>query len=154
MSVGLLVHRGIKLSVEKYPEKTALIYKNNRITYSELDSRANRIANSIKDMGLMKGDKILAVDGTPVSKGYHLLAHLQNRKMHFMVERKKDRGPMLSVSEADSELVNIFADVDLKNLINEFTFGGPEKSFGDVYLLNSVSPIKRKDLMNPTEIGN
>ena len=58
MGVGLLVHRGIKLSVEKYPDKVAVIYKNNRIKYSELDSRANRLANGIKDMGLKKGDKI------------------------------------------------------------------------------------------------
>ena len=58
MSAGLLVHRGIKLSVEKFPDKVAVIYKDKRITYSELDSRANRIANGITGMGLKKGDKV------------------------------------------------------------------------------------------------
>ena len=58
MSVGQLVHRGIKLSVEKFPEKVAVIYKDKRTTYSELDSRANRISNGIIDMGLEKGDKV------------------------------------------------------------------------------------------------
>ena len=58
MGVELLVQRGIKLSVQKYPEKVAVIYKDKRITYSELDSRANRIANGITAMGLMKGDKV------------------------------------------------------------------------------------------------
>ncbi|MFH1624679.1 MAG: long-chain-fatty-acid--CoA ligase [Pseudomonadota bacterium] len=58
MGVQLLVHRGIKLSVEKFPEKVAVIYKDKRVTYRELDSRANRIANGIADMGLKKGDKV------------------------------------------------------------------------------------------------
>ena len=58
MSAGLLVHRGIKLSVEKFPDKVAVIYKDKRVTYSELDSRANRIANGITGMGLKKGDKV------------------------------------------------------------------------------------------------
>jgi len=58
MSCDLLVHRGIKLSVEKYPEKLAISYKDKRITYSELDSRANRVANGISAMGLKKGDKV------------------------------------------------------------------------------------------------
>jgi long-chain acyl-CoA synthetase len=58
MGIGLLVHRGIKLSVYKYPEKTAVIDKNKRLTYKELDLRANKIANGITTMGLKKGDKI------------------------------------------------------------------------------------------------
>ncbi len=58
MSTELLVHRGIKLSVDRYPDKMAVIFKDKRITYSELNSNANRVANGITAMGLRKGDKV------------------------------------------------------------------------------------------------
>ena len=41
-----------------YPEKEAVIYKNNRYTYSEFAGRVNRLANALDNSGIRAGDKV------------------------------------------------------------------------------------------------
>jgi long-chain acyl-CoA synthetase len=48
----------LKLNANRYPEKTALIYKGHHISYEELNRRVNVLANSLIDFGVSKGDKI------------------------------------------------------------------------------------------------
>jgi len=45
-------------TAERYPEKTAIIFKDYDITFRELDSLANSLANALTDLGLEKGDRI------------------------------------------------------------------------------------------------
>ena len=46
------------LSVRRFPEKTALIFEGQRLSYSQANSRINRIANGLKAMGIKPGDKV------------------------------------------------------------------------------------------------
>ena len=46
------------LNASRYPEKTALLYKNQRISYLELNLRVNRLAHALIDLGIGKGDKV------------------------------------------------------------------------------------------------
>jgi fatty-acyl-CoA synthase len=52
----------IGMSSRKWPQKTALIYKNgslyNRISYNEVNEKANRVANGMLAMGIKKGDVV------------------------------------------------------------------------------------------------
>ena len=48
----------IRQNAMKFPHKTALVYGNTRLTYSELNSRVNRLANALLDIGVEKGDRI------------------------------------------------------------------------------------------------
>jgi long-chain acyl-CoA synthetase len=41
-----------------YPDKTAIIQGDIRVTFSQFDERVNRLANAILGLGLMKGDRI------------------------------------------------------------------------------------------------
>lgn len=45
-------------TVEKYPDRTALIHLESRWTYEELNSRVNRLADALVKMGVKKGDGI------------------------------------------------------------------------------------------------
>ncbi|PEA82333.1 amino acid adenylation domain-containing protein [Bacillus pseudomycoides] len=45
-------------SFENFPDNIALEYKNNKITYSELDERSNQVANYLIDKGVTKEDFI------------------------------------------------------------------------------------------------
>lgn len=45
-------------NVEKYPEKTALVFENEELTYNELNQRANRLAVYIKKRGVNKSDLV------------------------------------------------------------------------------------------------
>lgn len=56
----------LKLAAEANPDKTAVIWDDTRLTYSELLNRSNRIANLLRDIGIKKGDKIaMMIPNTP-----------------------------------------------------------------------------------------
>jgi len=48
----------LKRSAFVFPDKTAVIYKNQRCTYSEFNARVNRLASALKKEGIQKGDKV------------------------------------------------------------------------------------------------
>ena len=41
-----------------WPDKEALVYGENRITYAELEDRTNRVANGLKALGVGRGDHV------------------------------------------------------------------------------------------------
>ncbi len=45
-------------SVLVYPDKTAVVNKDERFTYRELYQRVNRLACALKELGVKKGDKV------------------------------------------------------------------------------------------------
>lgn len=46
---------------DRNAEKTAIVYKNKRFTYSELNDRVNRLAHSLEHLGVRKGDRVNAL---------------------------------------------------------------------------------------------
>ena len=52
-------------SARKFPNKTAVVFEGTRLTYKEVDDRANAMANSLIAMGVKKGDRVaLIADNT------------------------------------------------------------------------------------------
>ncbi|MEM7034797.1 MAG: long-chain fatty acid--CoA ligase [Chloroflexota bacterium] len=45
-------------TVKKYPDRTALIFFNNKITYAQLDKLVNQFASALQKDGFKKGDRI------------------------------------------------------------------------------------------------
>ena len=41
-----------------YPGKTAVVYGDSRLTYSELDERVNRLAGALRGAGIRRGDRV------------------------------------------------------------------------------------------------
>lgn len=54
MNIG----EGLTLNAINHPNKTALVYQERRTTYSQMNRRANRLANALAAMGLGKGDRV------------------------------------------------------------------------------------------------
>jgi len=52
------VHAIFEEQVEKYPDKIALIHKEESLTYKELNEKANQLAHYLLDHGLQKGDTV------------------------------------------------------------------------------------------------
>jgi acyl-CoA synthetase (AMP-forming)/AMP-acid ligase II len=44
-----------------YPDKTAIVFEDRRLTWKELNDRANRIANNLRKTGVSKGDRVAIV---------------------------------------------------------------------------------------------
>jgi acyl-CoA synthetase (AMP-forming)/AMP-acid ligase II len=57
MQVGNVLRR----SAANFPDKYALIYENEKMTYGGLNRRVNCLANSLIAMGLQKGDRVAAL---------------------------------------------------------------------------------------------
>ena len=47
-----------ELAVDKVPDRVALVDHRRRVTYRELDQRANRLAHSMRDAGVKPGDHV------------------------------------------------------------------------------------------------
>lgn len=56
----------LRRTAEKYPNQTAMIFQDNKITYRELDVLSNKFAAALHEMGVGKGDKVaLFLPNTP-----------------------------------------------------------------------------------------
>lgn len=47
-----------KKQAGKFPEKTAIIFRDEKITFRRLDSMVNRLTNYLRETGIKKGDKV------------------------------------------------------------------------------------------------
>ena len=54
MNVKYLIDRAVR----EYPNKTAVVYKDVRRTFRELDSRVNALANGLLTLGIKGGDRV------------------------------------------------------------------------------------------------
>jgi len=48
----------IRRSCYHYPDKKALIYNDRSLTYAELETESNRVANALMDIGIQKYDRV------------------------------------------------------------------------------------------------
>lgn len=55
----LLVHDFLENSAVRTPDKIALVYDDQRLTYGEIDARANRLANALRANGVERGDRVV-----------------------------------------------------------------------------------------------
>jgi long-chain acyl-CoA synthetase len=53
-----LVQAFLEQSAERSPEKVALVFDDQRLTYAEIEAQANRLANGLTANGLGRGDRV------------------------------------------------------------------------------------------------
>lgn len=53
-----LVQEFLERSAVKFPDKIALVCGDERLTYSEIEDRANRLANGLRNKGIQRGDRV------------------------------------------------------------------------------------------------
>lgn len=58
MSHIRLVQEFLEQSAQRFPDKIALVCGDNRLTYSEIENRANRLANGLRIRGIQRGDRV------------------------------------------------------------------------------------------------
>jgi len=94
---------------------------------------------------LLKGDKILAIDGIPVIYSYEILSHLQQHHVNIVVERLKHPSHLISWRQADAEFDQQFNPADLTQITTTIGLSKPVMHAGNLVLLDSVVPKMRKD---------
>lgn len=53
-----LLQQLLEISAGQYPDKEAAIYKDNAMTYRELDAVSNQLAWVLREAGIEKGDRV------------------------------------------------------------------------------------------------
>ncbi len=66
---NVTVHELIEESAERFPDKTAVVYKDDRLSYRELNERANRLAHKLRGLGVKPDDRI----GVLVDRSYDMI---------------------------------------------------------------------------------
>jgi fatty-acyl-CoA synthase len=61
LGMNMGIGRWITKYSDRFPQKTALIYKDTRLSYSELNKRVNRLSQAFLHLGVRKGDRVLAL---------------------------------------------------------------------------------------------
>jgi acyl-CoA synthetase (AMP-forming)/AMP-acid ligase II len=72
--IGEVIARWAKIT----PDLEALVYKDKRFTFKELDERVNRLANGLTALGIQKGDKVglILKNGNEIAECAFALAKL------------------------------------------------------------------------------
>jgi amino acid adenylation domain-containing protein len=56
--MAYLLHQLLSESATRYPDKIAVVFKDQTLTYAQLDSETNRLANQLIKSGVERGDRI------------------------------------------------------------------------------------------------
>src|SRR5215813_4210644 len=63
MNIPLTPIRFLRYASQQYPNKTAIVCGEHRLTYAQFSDRAARLAGAIKQMGVKPGDRIAFLSG-------------------------------------------------------------------------------------------
>jgi amino acid adenylation domain-containing protein len=58
LSMAFLLHHLVSESAVQYPDKDAVIFKDRKITFAELDRESNKLAHMLLSLKIEKGDRI------------------------------------------------------------------------------------------------
>jgi len=100
---------------------------------------------SLLEMPLEEGDRVLAVDGIPVTYSYEILSHLQQRHVSLIVERDPKLAAVPSWQNADTLFEQQYKWEDLHRLTSQIGLTAKPISSGNLFLLHPVVPKMRKD---------
>ncbi|MBO0798978.1 MAG: AMP-binding protein, partial [Blastocatellia bacterium] len=52
------MHEVLRATTDKYPDKVAIVFGDRTLTFADLDSESNRLANGLSELGLEQGDRL------------------------------------------------------------------------------------------------
>ncbi|MBN2157860.1 MAG: acyl--CoA ligase [Spirochaetes bacterium] len=59
MKKSTLIHHFLETSAERFPDKIAIIHEQTRVTYGEINAKANRLSRALAGMGVSRGDRVV-----------------------------------------------------------------------------------------------
>ncbi|WP_213319033.1 site-2 protease family protein [Chlamydiifrater volucris] len=95
------------------------------------------------------GDRIIAIDGVPVSRNYDLLRLLQDHKISLIVENlsPEERTANPSITSADEMFISSFDFDSMKPLVDSIGTANPIERNGRMRLISGIQPLKREQLL-------
>ncbi len=87
----LFVRDFLEHSAERFPDKVALVHEGRRLTYGEIDSLANRLAYSLVERGVERGDRVAVFLDNSVEAVVSLFAALKAGAAFLMINHSTKR---------------------------------------------------------------
>lgn len=104
-----LLHDHLAASAARLPDKVALVCDGERVTYAELDARANALANALVARGVERGDRIVVFADNTVQAAVSFWAALKANAVSCIVN-SQTRVDKLARMLADSRASALVAD--------------------------------------------
>jgi len=124
-------------SAARLPDKTALICGNERLTYKEINEKADQLAVSLVDMGIKRQDRVVVVLDNSVESVISIFGILKTgavfvilnpamkaKKLHYIL---KDSGARFLITSTNKSRIIKDAVNELPDLENILWVGRPEQ---------------------------
>jgi amino acid adenylation domain-containing protein len=105
----MLVHHLLETGAARWPDRTALVCGQKRITYADLDAEANRLAHVLIEGGLQRGDRVAILLENSIEVAVAVFGALKAGAV-FMVLPPGTNPKRLSVIFDDAEPVALITD--------------------------------------------
>ena len=92
---------------------------------------------------LQEGDRILAIDGSPIQSSHELLSRLQQQRILIIVDRNPALADKTLWTQADAQY-DKFSVADLQKIVSSIGTQRPVSEAGDLHLLKPVTPMKQE----------
>jgi len=101
----------IRQNACKFPHRTAVVSGETRLTYEELNSRVNRLARALLDMGMKKGDRLAVLADTCPEYVVTYFACAKSGIIIVPVNTTLDIGGVSSIIKGSGAVAIIFGQV-------------------------------------------
>ncbi|MCL4788717.1 MAG: AMP-binding protein [Verrucomicrobia bacterium] len=102
----MLVHEFLERAARRFPDKVALVCEDERVTYVEIENRANRLANWLIAQGVRRGDRVGIFLGNEVNAVVGFFAVLKAGGV-FVLINPGTKGPKLAYILRDCGAVGL-----------------------------------------------
>ncbi len=122
-----LLHHFLEESARRHPHKIALVCGDERLSYVEVDTMADRVSQALLDMGVQRGDRVaiymdnstetvIAMFGTLKAGGIFVMLNpgLKSRKLGYILQHSGAK--VLLASQTGARIVNDILDAGLNEL--------------------------------------
>lgn len=123
----------------------------NPLSYIDKEDEKKFLPDSPMEEPLQTGDRIVAIQGTPVKSSHQLFYQLQEPKVSVIVLRQPPASATETLKEADQAFLNDISNADLQMITASLGTSREVKQSGHLTLLHPITPRKRIDLIQSPE---
>lgn len=118
------IHERFAEQVKKFPNRTAIVYGTEEITYAELDQESNRMANYLRKNGVGRETRVAILQDRSISYIISILGVLKAGGTYIPLDPEQPESRLLYIIE-DSRCNIVISHAKFKNT---FSLGGNYKS--------------------------
>lgn len=119
----------------------------NPLSYIDKEDEKKFLPDSLMEEALQTGDRIVAIQGTPINSSHQLFYQLQEPKVSVIVLRQSPLSNSETLKEADQAFLSNISNPDLQAITSSLGTSREIKQAGHLMLLNPITPRKRIDLI-------